>query len=94
MEKLSIHVKYESFPAKKTVFKHGDYGDRYYLLLTGRVGIEVPIPLKDGEIQFTQVAVLEAGAGFGEMALLEDKPRAATIETLEPTEALCKENIY
>lgn len=86
---LAQCVQYERFHAKQTVFKFGDYGDKYYLLLTGRVGIEVPIPQQDGGVQMLQVAILEPGAGFGEMALLEDKPRAATIDALELTEALC-----
>ncbi|KAL8275353.1 hypothetical protein Esti_000802 [Eimeria stiedai] len=85
---LAQFVRYERFSTKQTVFNYGDYGDKYYLLLTGRVGIEVPVPQQDGSVHMLQVAFLEPGAGFGEMALLEDKPRSATIEALEPTETL------
>ncbi|KAL8438714.1 hypothetical protein Efla_001262 [Eimeria flavescens] len=88
---LAQCVRYERFDAKQTVFNYGDYGDKYYLILTGRVGIEVPVPQQGGTRHMLQVAVLEPGAGFGEMALLEDKPRAATIEALEQTETLCRQ---
>lgn len=89
VQSLAQCVQYERFGPKETVFKYGDYGDKYYLILTGRVGIEVPIPQPEGGVHMLQVAILEPGAGFGEMALLEDKPRAATIEALEMTETLC-----
>ncbi|OEH74512.1 cyclic nucleotide-binding domain-containing protein [Cyclospora cayetanensis] len=90
VQSLAKCVQYERFKPRQTVFSYGDYGDKYYLLLTGRVGVEVPVPQPNGAMHNLQVAILEAGAGFGEMALLEDMPRSATIQALEPTETLCK----
>ncbi|XP_026193983.1 cAMP-dependent protein kinase regulatory subunit [Cyclospora cayetanensis] len=88
VQSLAKCVQYERFKPRQTVFSYGDYGDKYYLLLTGRVGVEVPVPQPNGAMHNLQVAILEAGAGFGEMALLEDMPRSATIQALEPTETL------
>lgn len=37
------------------------------------------------ELVLTEVKVSKAGESFGELALLEHKPRAATIKTMEET---------
>lgn len=53
----------------------GDKGDDCYIILTGICSV-----VKDG----TQVASLSAGHTFGELSLLYDVPRTATIECLSP----------
>jgi CRP-like cAMP-binding protein len=52
------------------IFRQGDHGDRYYLVADGRVDVTI-----DGEVRRS----LERGEGFGEIALLRDVPRTATI---------------
>lgn len=37
------------------------------------------------ELVLTEVKISKAGESFGELALLEHKPRAATIKTIEET---------
>jgi CRP/FNR family transcriptional regulator, cyclic AMP receptor protein len=53
----------------ETIFSQGDDGDRMYVIRTGEVEIE-----RDGKI----VETLSAGDVFGEMALIDGSPRAAT----------------
>lgn len=65
--------------AGDTVFRQGDTGDGLYLIRDGSVGVSVGV----GDAQRI-VAVLEAPAYFGEMALLSDAPRSATILALRP----------
>lgn len=67
----------------QVVFYQGDPGDALYLILSGQV--KVSVTSRQGEEAI--LAVLGAGECFGELALLDDQPRSATIETTQPTEA-------
>ena len=58
------------------VFKQGEKGDKAYLLLDGRVAIEV-----NGK----KVAEISEMEIFGEMSLILNKPRTASIKALKPS---------
>ena len=66
-------------PAGAPVVLEGDPGDSFYLIRTGRVAVE-----KGGR----QVQTLEAGDFFGEVALLTEGPRTATVRALTDTDLL------
>lgn len=71
------HITMEYFPAHYMLFKQGVEGDTMYILKSGTVRIAT---------EETQLAELHEGDFFGEMALLEDKPRMASAETLSDCE--------
>ncbi|MBY0354615.1 MAG: cyclic nucleotide-binding domain-containing protein [Rickettsiales bacterium] len=69
-------------PAKEIIFREGDAGDYAYILTSGRVEI-----LKHADHGDVSLAILEAGAVFGEMALFEPGAlRSASARTLDASE--------
>jgi CRP-like cAMP-binding protein len=70
--------------AGEHVFEKGDPVDAMYILTAGRVGI----CLDNSGSSPSFVAQLGPGECFGEMGILDDLPRSATVHVLENTEAL------
>lgn len=68
-ELLELELK----PAGSTLFKQGDEGDAMYLIEDGRVRIFI----NDAEGDEVTLAELAGGDFFGEMAILDGKPRSA-----------------
>ncbi len=66
------------------VFAEGDHGNSLFLILKGRVAVERANDR--GDIQ--RLAVLRAGAFFGEMALLTNAPRSASVRAVVPVDLL------
>jgi Na+/melibiose symporter-like transporter len=70
IEQLSWHLIEVDAPAGTVVIREGDAGDRYYLVAEGSVGVSI-----GGEPR----RELGPGSSFGEIALLRDVPRTATV---------------
>ncbi len=72
-----------AFDAGAVLFREGDRGDSAYLILGGKVDVAVNSPKGD-------VVVAHIGANniVGEMALLCEMPRTATIVAAEPLDTL------
>jgi CRP-like cAMP-binding protein len=73
----------KKIPAGTVLFNEGDKGEEMYILQTGKVKISKRIRGVDKIL-----ATLDKGEFFGEMAILNDKPRSASAETLEECEML------
>lgn len=46
LNELCRILKYEHMQANQLVFRYGDYGDTFYILVDGVVGVNVPIKQK------------------------------------------------
>ncbi len=69
-----------SMEADQIVFAEGDEADGLYVVLEGKVRIY----RKDDDGNEVEFATQGAGDFFGEMALLDGKPRSATVSCSEP----------
>jgi hypothetical protein len=72
------------FASGETVFRQGDPGDFVYTIISGQVEVLKEDP-EQGETVLTR---LGPGQYFGEMALVSDTPRMATVRTLTPVDAM------
>merc|ERR1712216_1084988 len=67
---LADALKPESFPAETEIIKQGDEGNKFYIVEEGTL-----VAKKDG----ADVLDLKEGDHFGELALLKNEPRAASV---------------
>ena len=97
-EQICKYMTYQQCSQGQTVFEIGSQGETFFIILKGCVDVWVFLPRvveetkPDGTIEtktemaLTNVRTLFAGNSFGELALMEKKPRAATI--------ICREKCY
>ena len=87
LQQLVAGLEEVQFPADCTVFAQGDRADLLYILVSGRVKIY---------LDDVQLAEVTPGSYFGEMALLECRPRSASVTTVEPSQCLVltQEQVY
>jgi len=81
---IATASKEVEFPKDTIVFKEGDKGDSLYLVARGKVAVIKAIG-EEGNPEGITLAEIGPGDYFGEMALIEDTVRSATIKTLEPS---------
>jgi CRP-like cAMP-binding protein/lipopolysaccharide biosynthesis regulator YciM len=79
MKLLATFSSEERFREGSMIFREGEKGDKLYIVLDGRVRISKFIP-GVGEEALT---VLDRGDFFGEMALIDEKPRSADAKSHE-----------
>lgn len=73
----------KKIPPGTVLFQDGDKGEEMYIIQSGRVKISKRIRGVEKTL-----ATLEKGEFFGEMAILNDKPRSASAETVDECEML------
>jgi len=79
MKLLATFSSEEKFREGSMIFREGEKGDKLYIVLDGRVRISKFIPGVGEEA----LAVLDRGDFFGEMALIDEKPRSADAKAHE-----------
>jgi CRP/FNR family transcriptional regulator, cyclic AMP receptor protein len=73
LELVALVANEEVHERESLIFEHGQVGDKLYVILEGKVRIGRQLAGMGEEA----LAILEPGAVFGEMALLDDTPRSA-----------------
>jgi CRP/FNR family transcriptional regulator, cyclic AMP receptor protein len=66
-------------PADKVLTTQGEMGRAFFVVVSGKVKV-----VREGVL----ISTLGPGSFFGEMSLLEELPRVATVTTAEPTTVL------
>ncbi|KAL4484751.1 hypothetical protein ABPG74_019928 [Tetrahymena malaccensis] len=90
--KCCVSMKHQYMKKDQVVFHIDTTGSKFYLILEGTVGVYIRLPKKRQENEENQeentnqkdndlvcVKELNAGTGFGELALMNNKPRLASI---------------
>ena len=81
---LTTVVTRKSTPRSTTIMAGGDPTDSLYIVLSGRL----KVMMSDAEGKEVILSILGPGEIFGEMGLIDDEPRSATVVTIEPCELL------
>jgi predicted MFS family arabinose efflux permease len=79
LERLAASLVPMRAPSGSIIIREGETGDRYYVVASGRVEV-----LVGGR----PVRQLSKGEGFGEIALLREVPRTATVRAIQDVELL------
>jgi MFS family permease len=79
IERLAAYAEHATFAPGAAIITEGEHGDRFFIVVSGRVTVSV----RDRE-----AGEIGPGGSFGEIALLRDVARTATVRAMEPTELL------
>ncbi len=77
-------VQHRSYPRNSFILRAGEETDALYIVLSGRVKVLIP----DEEGHEVILSIMGPHEFFGEMGLLDEQVRSASVETLEPCEML------
>ena len=80
---LADEAEIVAYPAGATLFREGEKGDALYLMRKGSVSISRRIGTREVTLSYAR-----AGHYVGEMALLSDMPRSATVRAAVDCEAI------
>ena len=81
---IATMVTRRSAARANTIMAAGDATDSLYIVLSGRL----KVMMSDSDGKEVILAILGPGEFFGEMGLIDDEPRSASVVTLEPCELL------
>ena len=82
LESLVAHLTLVSLDVGVALFHEGDPGDSLYVIVDGEVAVQAEGP------PLVEMARLGPGAFLGEVALMTDQPRSATVTAIQPSELL------
>lgn len=88
---LNLILQYftrQNLGAQTILFREDDPGDSFVIIVKGSVKIYTASPSGEEKI----LSVLKKGDSFGELSVIDQKPRSATVQALEDTQLLTISN--
>ena len=77
-------IQHRSYPRHSFMLRAGERPDALYIILAGRA----KVVMDDGEGREVTLTIIGPSEFFGEMSLIDDKPRSASVEALDSCEIL------
>lgn len=84
LQVLAANCREREYPAGATLMRQGETGIGLFIITSGKVQVAQQTSAGDAR----DLGTFDRGAVLGEMSLLDDLPRTATVTALEPTRAL------
>ena len=85
LQRLANQSRYCSFKFGDEIIREGERDDRLFILISGKVNVFKSYGTKKEK----RLRTLEPPAYFGEIALIDDLQRSATVVALRDTKTLC-----
>jgi len=82
---VAEHMQRRRYAADETVMRQGEVGEEVFLILDGAASVHV----RDADEPEHEIAKLGVGDIFGEMALLTNEPRNATVRAVGELQTYC-----
>jgi CRP-like cAMP-binding protein len=79
VETLALRLEQRAYPPGETIVRQGEAGRTFYVVAAGTAEVH-----EDGVL----VRRIDAGGFFGEIALIRDVPRTATVTAITPVTTL------
>ena len=77
-------IQHRTYPRHSFMLRAGEKADALYVMLAGRAKVVID----DGEGREVTLTVIGPNEFFGEMSLIDDKPRSASVEAIDQCEVL------
>ncbi len=92
LKDLPVLFRAEQFQRGERIISEGERGGSLYVIYQGGVDILKQVVSREGECQ-EKIATLHVGDTFGEMELIDQQPRSATVVAQANTVVLALDNI-
>ena len=89
LQRLAGQSRYCSFKFGDVIIQEGERDDRLYILISGKVNVFKSYRTKKEK----RLRTLEPPAYFGELALIDDLVRSATVVAMRDTRTLCLDKL-
>src|SRR5947207_7275134 len=84
LARLFPAIQHRHYPRNSYMLRAEERADGLYVVLAGRAKVLI----EDGEGRAVILSVINAGEFFGEMSLIDGRPRSATVQALDACEIL------